>query len=74
MGIEPHSPAAGAGLREGDILVAFKGETVASIDQLQRKLVAAEIGVKSLVTVLRQTEKLDRVITPAEWLGNVARN
>ena len=74
VGIEPHSPAADSGLREGDILVAFKGEAVASIDQLQRKLVAAEIGVKSLVTVLRQTEKLDRVITPAEWLGNVARN
>jgi S1-C subfamily serine protease len=74
VGIEPHSPAASAGLREGDILVAFKGAPVASIDELQRKLVAGEIGVKSLVTVLRQTEKLDRVITPAEWLGNLARN
>jgi len=74
VGVEPHSPAADAGLREGDILVAFKDEPVASIDQLQRRLVAAEIGVKSLVTVLRLTEKLDRVITPTEWLRDLSRN
>jgi S1-C subfamily serine protease len=74
VGVEPHSPAADAGLREGDILVAFKGEPVASIDQLQRRLVAAEIGVKSLITVLRHTEKLDRVITPIEWLRDLSRN
>ncbi len=74
VGVEPGSPAADADLRNGDILVAFKGEPVASIDQLQRKLVAGEIGVKSLVTVLRQTEKLDRVITPAEWQRDLSRN
>jgi S1-C subfamily serine protease len=74
VGIEPHSPGAEAGLREGDILVAFKDEPVASIDQLQRKLVAAEIGVKSLVTILRHTEKLERVITPAEWVRDLSKN
>ncbi len=74
VGIEPHSPAAEAGLKEGDVLVAFKDEPVASIDQLQRRLVAAEIGVKSLVTVLRHTEKLDRVITPTEWQRDLSRN
>ncbi len=74
VGVEPGSPAADADLRNGDILVAFKGEPVASIDQFQRKLVAGEIGVKSLVTVLRQTEKLDRVITPAEWQRDLSRN
>jgi len=74
VGVEPHSPAAEAGLREGDILVAFKDEPVASIDQLQRRLVAAEIGVKSLVTILRHTEKLERVITPTEWLRDLSKN
>lgn len=74
VGVEPGSPAADSGLRNGDILVAFKGEPVASIDQLQRKLVAGEIGVKSLVTVLRHTEKLDRVITPTEWQRDLSRN
>lgn len=74
VGVDPHSPAADAGLREGDTLVAFKGQPVASIDQLQRQLVAAEIGVKSLITILRHTEKLDRVITPIEWLRDLSRN
>ena len=74
VGVEPRSPAAEAGLREGDILVAFKDQPVASIDQLQRRLVGAEIGVQSLVTILRQTEKIDRVITPAEWRPDPSRN
>lgn len=37
-GTEPGSPAARAGLREGDVIVAFAGETVASIDELHRHL------------------------------------
>lgn len=73
-GVERGSPAADAGLREGDIIVEFKGEPMTSIDQLQRKLVAAEIGVKSLITVLRLTEKLERVITPVEWVRDLSRN
>jgi len=66
LGIEPGSPAAQAGLREGDTLVAFKGESLASIDDLQRRLVGSEIGVQSPLTILRGTEKLDLQIEPAE--------
>ena len=47
VGVEPGSPASRAGLREGDIIVAFKNQPIASIDQFQRCLVAAEIGVTS---------------------------
>lgn len=74
VGIEPGSPALRAGLREEDILVAFKGEPLDSIDQLQRCLVAAEIGVTSPLTVIRHTEKLDLPITPEEWQPSVHRN
>jgi S1-C subfamily serine protease len=74
VGVEPESPAVQAGLREGDILVAFKGEPVASIDQLQRRLVAAEIGVASPLMVVRHTEKLELWITPEEWEPHVRRN
>jgi S1-C subfamily serine protease len=74
VGLEPESPAVRAGLREGDLLVAFKGEPVAGIDQLQRRLVASEIGVTSSLTVIRHTEKLEMVVTPEEWEPGVRRN
>jgi S1-C subfamily serine protease len=67
-GVEPGSPARLAGLREGDIIIAFKGQAITGVDELLRKLVAAEIGVGSLLTVLRQTEKFDIRITPQELL------
>jgi S1-C subfamily serine protease len=73
-GIEPRSPALQAGLREGDIIVAFKNQPIASIDQFQRCLVAAEIGVTSPLTVLRHTEKLELSVTPEEWDPSVRRN
>jgi S1-C subfamily serine protease len=73
-GIEPGSPASRAGLREGDVIVAFGGEPVAGIDELHRQLVAKVIGVPSLITVLRHTEKLDLVVTPEELARNHQRN
>lgn len=66
--VEPGSPARLAGLREGDVIIAFKGQPVAGIDELLRKLVGAEIGVASVLTILRQTEKIDIRITPQELL------
>src|SRR4051794_11160358 len=65
-GVEPQSPAALAGLLEGDIIVGFKGSSIGSIDELHKRLVAAEIGVPSPLMLLRGTEKLYRVVTPAE--------
>ncbi|HXI70603.1 MAG TPA: trypsin-like peptidase domain-containing protein [Verrucomicrobiae bacterium] len=73
-GIEPGSPARRAGLREGDVIVSFGGETVSGIDELHRHLVAGVIGVASPVTVLRHTEKLDLVVTPEELVINHQRN
>ena len=64
--IEPHSPAFDAGLREGDIIVGFKGLGVSSIDDLHKRLVATEIGVPSPLMVLRKTERLHLLVTPRE--------
>ncbi len=69
-GIEPGSPASRAGLREGDVIVSFGGELVSGIDELHRHLVAGVIGVASLITVIRHTEKLDLVVTPEELARN----
>jgi S1-C subfamily serine protease len=73
-GIEPGSPASRAGLREGDVIVAFGGEPVSSIDELHRHLVARVIGIPSPITVIRHTEKLDLVVTPQELVINHQRN
>jgi S1-C subfamily serine protease len=66
LGVEPGSPAAAATMREGDMLIAFKGQPLASIDDLQRSLVGGEIGVESPVSLLRGVERLELKIRPAE--------
>lgn len=66
IGIEPGSPAARAGLREGDIVVEFNGQTIAGIDDLHKLLTGEQVGVRSPMVVLRGTEKLSLEIVPLE--------
>lgn len=73
-GIEPGSPAARAGLSEGDVIVSFASRTIAGIDDLQRALSATAIHVPSIIRVIRHTEQLDLVITAEELVENAARN
>ena len=73
-GIEHGSPASRAGLRQGDILVAFAGEPISSIDELHRHLVGAAIGIPATITIFRHTEKLDLTITPEELASTHQRN
>jgi len=73
-GTEPGSPASRAGLREGDVIVAFAGEPVSSIDELHRHLVSNVIGIPMTFTIIRHTEKLDLVITPEELLRDNQKN
>ncbi len=73
-GIEPGSPASRASLREGDVIVAFAGEPVSGIDELHRHLVAKIIGIPTVLTVIRHTEKLDLVVTPEELFRDNQRN
>ena len=66
IGVEPGSPAARAGLREGDIVVEFAGQAIAGIDDLHKLLTGEQVGVRSSVVVLRGTEKLSLEIVPLE--------
>jgi S1-C subfamily serine protease len=66
VGLEPGSPARRAGLREGDIIVAFENEPVSGIDELHRHLVATAIGIPMQITVIRHTEKIHLAVTPEE--------
>ena len=65
-GVEDHSPAASAGLEEGDVLLSFDGQAVKDIDALHRLLTADRIGKAAVVQVLRNYERLELSIVPAE--------
>jgi S1-C subfamily serine protease len=65
-GIEPSSPAAIAGLEDGDLIIRFGGKEIADIDSLHRLLTEQAIGVEMQMTVLRGgTQKHEFRITPA---------
>jgi S1-C subfamily serine protease len=66
LGAENGSPAQKAGLREGDVIIAFAGQPIAGVDDLHRLLTDAQVDAKTSVTVLRRTERLDLNIVPQE--------
>jgi S1-C subfamily serine protease len=66
VGIEEKSPARAAGLREGDVIVALDGKSVAGVDDLHRLLTDAQVGARCEVTVIRYTERLTLPIFPEE--------
>ena len=66
LSVEDNSPAKHAGLRDGDIIVALEGKPIAGVDDLHRVLTDVRVGAGCVLTVLRQTEKLDMRIVPEE--------
>ncbi len=66
LSVEPESPAARAGLREGDAVVAIGGRPVATVDDLQRALPGSSIGAATTVAVIRDQERIELVVTPVE--------
>jgi S1-C subfamily serine protease len=72
MEVEPGGPAALAGLAPNDTIVGFKGQAIATVDDLHKQLVAAEIGIPSPLMFLRGTEKLFCMVVPRESASLVA--
>ena len=64
--LEPGSPAARAGVREGDIIVSFDGAPTPRVETLHRGLGAERIGRTAPLVVLRGVELLTLAITPSE--------
>jgi S1-C subfamily serine protease len=60
------SPAAKAGVRPEDLIVALDGTTVTGPDELQRLMSADRIGVPSKLTVVRDGNRVDLDVTPVE--------
>jgi len=66
VSVEKDSPAQRAGLREGDLIIAFNEQPMDSIHELHKMLMGEQIGVEAKLLVIRHTEKLVLAITPAE--------
>ncbi|HJZ10604.1 MAG TPA: trypsin-like peptidase domain-containing protein, partial [Acidobacteriota bacterium] len=64
ISVEPGSPARKAGLREGDVIVAFDRQPIAAIDDLHRHLTERQLEASAWITILRGAEKLELAIIP----------
>ncbi len=66
VSVEPGSPAARAGLVDGDIVTGFAGQPVPSIDALVRLLTEERVGVVTALTALRGTGLVELNLVPAD--------
>ena len=64
--VEAGSPAAGADLMRGDVIIALDGRPVANIDDLQRLLVGDAIGRGVDVEVVRRDRIVKLSLTPRD--------
>jgi S1-C subfamily serine protease len=66
VSIEPGSPAVRAGLKDGDVVIAFAGTPVTGIDDLHRLLTDERIGESTSVTILRAARRKQIAVVPGE--------
>jgi S1-C subfamily serine protease len=66
VAVEKGSPAVRSGVERGDLIVAYAGEAVAGIDDLHRLLTETEIGKQTYLDLVRGTDRLNLLVTPAE--------
>ena len=66
VSVEPGSPAQKAGLRDGDIIIAFGESPVRDIDALHRILTENKVGVQAELIILRGTERISIEVIPSE--------
>lgn len=64
--VEADSPAATAGVRDGDIILACGGEAVSAVDDLHRLLTEERVSVPTQLTVLRRGERRTLTVVPTE--------
>jgi S1-C subfamily serine protease len=66
VSVEPGGPAAKAGIRPGDLLVALNGKAVGNIDDLYHILGEEEIGPPKTLVLLRGSDRVEFQVILAE--------
>jgi S1-C subfamily serine protease len=64
--VERNSPAAKAGIMNGDIIYQFNDQPVETADQFFKMMTADKIGQFQYINVIRDNEKIELRITPIE--------
>ena len=64
IGVEKNSPAARAGLREGDALISFNGSPINSVDDLHRLLISVQGEQECKATAIRHSELMHLILHP----------
>jgi S1-C subfamily serine protease len=62
--VEPGSPAARAGVRDGDLIVRFSDVPIQHVDELHRALRGWSAGSPATLEIVRRGVKMDLAITP----------
>jgi S1-C subfamily serine protease len=66
ISVTPKGPAEQGGLKEGDLIVAINGASVASVDDMHRFLAEWPLGRGVTLTVIRSSERRELHVVPAE--------
>jgi S1-C subfamily serine protease len=66
MDLDPQGPAAKAGLRTGDLVVAVAGRVTTSVDDLSRIITLAPAGEPLELTILRNERLIEIDVRPGD--------
>jgi S1-C subfamily serine protease len=71
VSVEAGSPAATAGLKDGDVVLAFAGTPVTGVDDLHRLLTEERIGEATVLTILRAARRRQIAVVPRESASRI---
>jgi S1-C subfamily serine protease len=70
IGVENGSPAARAGITDGDVLIALDDFLVKSVDDLHKLLTDTRIGASCRLALLRRTQRIELQVVPEEMANS----
>ena len=66
MSVDPKGPAAAAGVRQGDVIVAWNGEAIRGLHHLLRTLGPDSVGTSIKLSLKRAGEPVELTLTVGE--------